>query len=98
MAQEQKHSQLVRMPIRLSFHEELADTTCALLYWHFLKIKKTSTNMNDSISFPFVFSSQYNTDTSSLVIIYNMNGASLLDARRTCGVDREFLKSTINYL
>jgi hypothetical protein len=64
----------------------------------FLKVKKTSTNMDDSISFPFVFLSQYNTDTSSLAIIYNVNGASLLDARRTGAVDREFLKSAINYL
>jgi hypothetical protein len=65
---------------------------------HFLKIKKTSTNMDENISFPFVFLSQYNTDTSSSAIIYNVNGASLLDARRTGGVDREFLKSMINYL
>jgi hypothetical protein len=64
----------------------------------FLKIKKTSTNMDDSISFSFVFLSQYNTYTSSSGIIYNVNGASLLDARRTGGVDREFLKSVINYL
>jgi hypothetical protein len=64
----------------------------------FLKIKKTSTNMDDSISFPFVFLSQYNTDASSSTIIYNVNGASLLVTRRTDGVDREFLKSAINYL
>jgi hypothetical protein len=64
----------------------------------FLKIKKTSTNMDDSISFPFVFLSQYNTDTSSLAIIYNVNGASLLVTGRTDGDDREFLKSAINYL
>jgi hypothetical protein len=64
----------------------------------FLKIKKTSTNMDDSISFPFVFLSQYNTDTSSSAIIYNVNGASLLVIGRTGGIDREFLKIVINYL
>ena len=64
----------------------------------YLKIKKTSINIDDSMSFPFVFSSQHNTDTPSLAIIYKVNGAPLLGARRTGGVDREFLKSAINLI
>jgi hypothetical protein len=62
-----------------------------------LKIKMTS-NMDDDISFPLVFLSQHNTDTPSSAIIYIVNGALLLDARRTGDVDREFLRSLINLI
>jgi len=41
-------------------------------------------------------SRQQNTGTPSSATIYNVNGAPLLDARKTGGVDREFLRSTIN--
>ena len=46
----------------------------------YLRNKKTSTNMDDSISFSFVFLSQHNIDTPSSVITYNVNRAPLLDA------------------
>ena len=59
-------------------------------------IRKTSINIYENKFFPFVFLNQSNTNAPTSAIVYNVNGAPLLDARRTDGVDKKSLRSSIN--